>query len=298
MNPKVSICIPTYNRKDYLKETLDSIFSQTYKDYEVVVVDDGSTDGTEEMLKNGGFKVRYYRQENAGDAAARNKLIKLAEGMFITFIDSDDLLMPDSVERMIKVIEAEGGKIIVYGPYLRIDQTGNITGKSTRRLYSGFITKELFQNILVHSCGSMFPKRILEEAGGFDESLRVCSDYDLWLRLSLKYRFIALDEPTFKRRRHPGNLSYLTSDKQAIELKVLEDFYYNKGGEKEIPQYTAKKRFSRAEYRIAKSAMNEKKPALAAEFFKASFKRRFNIKAFLMWIIALLRPSAGRQAQS
>ena len=114
MNPRISICVPTYNRKDYLRETLDSIFAQTYKDYEVVVVDDGSTDGTDKMLEQGDYHVRYYRQENSGDAAARNKLIRLAQGEFITFIDSDDLLIHDAVERMVKVMEAESGEVIVY----------------------------------------------------------------------------------------------------------------------------------------------------------------------------------------
>lgn len=69
--PAVSVCIPTYNRKDYLKETLQSVFAQTYKDYEVVIVDDGSTDGTEEMIKTADYKVRYYWQENVGEAAAK-----------------------------------------------------------------------------------------------------------------------------------------------------------------------------------------------------------------------------------
>jgi glycosyltransferase involved in cell wall biosynthesis len=298
MNPKVSICIPTFNRKDYLKETLDSVFAQTYKDYEIIIVDDGSTDGTEEMIKSAGNKVRYFWQENAGDAAARNRLIKLAQGQFITFIDSDDLLMPDSVERMIKVMEAEGGEIIVYGPYLRIDQDGNVFGKCKRKLYSGHITKYLFQSILIHSCGSMFPKRILEEAGGFDQSLRVCSDYDLWLRLSLKYRFIALDKPTFKRRRHTGNLSAGSSKNQIVELKVLEDFYYNKGGDKVIPHRIAMQRLSREEYRIARSALRERKPDLAADYFRASFNRRPNIQTFLMWIIALLKLPAEGKSQS
>ena len=294
MSPKVSICIPTYNRKDYLKETLDSVFAQTYTDYEVVVVDDGSTDGTEEMIKNSSYKLRYHRQPNAGDASARNKLIELAEGKYITFIDSDDLLMPDAVFRLVEAEESAGGDVVVYGPYYRIDQDGKIYGKCKRKLCSGFIANELFQNILVHSCGSLFPKRVLEEAGGFNSKLAVCSDYDLWLRLSLKYRFIALDAPTFKRRRHPGNLSSRSSEKQIVELKVLEDFYCSKGGEKVIPPKIAKKRFSRTEYRIAKSAMNEKKPALAAEHFRASFRRRFNIKAFLMWMIALFKLCAAR----
>jgi glycosyltransferase involved in cell wall biosynthesis len=286
---RVSVCIPTYNRKEYLKETLESVFAQSYRDYEVVVVDDGSTDGTEEMIKGGGYKVRYYRQENAGDAAARNKLIELAQGEHITFIDSDDLLMPDAVERMIRIEEAEGGEVVVYGPYIRIDGFGKILGRSKRRLYSGFITRKLFENILVHSCGSMFPKRILQDAGGFNQALAVCSDYDLWLRLSLKYRFIALDEPTFKRRRHSGNLSAGTSEKQIIELKVLEDFFYNKGGDKVIPNRAAMKRLSREQYRAGKCFLKEKNIGEAVRYFRASFQRRPNLKALWMEGVTVLK---------
>jgi glycosyltransferase involved in cell wall biosynthesis len=289
MNPKVSICIPTYNRKDYLQQTLNSCFAQTYKDREVVVVDDGSTDGTQEMVKELGYDVRYYWQQNHGDAAARNKLIELAQGEFITFIDSDDLLMPDAVERMMHVVETEGGNVIVYGPYLRIDENGNVFGKCKRKLCSGFITTQLFQNILVHSCGSMFPKKILREAGGFDESLVVCSDYDLWLRLSLKYRFIALAEPTFKRRRHPGNLSRTSADNIVTQLEVLTRFYYEKGGEKVVPKHSAMRRLSKEEYRVGKSYLREQKAWLAKDYFRKSFRNRPSVKSLAMWMISSLK---------
>ncbi len=159
MPPKVSVCIPTYNRKDYLKETLESAFAQTYKDYEVIVVDDGSTDGTEDMVKQLGVPVNYYWQKNSGDAAARNKLIELARGQYISFIDSDDLLLPDAIEKLGKIMQTEDEDVIAYGSYLRIDQNGKVYGRCKRKLYSGNITKYLFQTVLVHSCGSMFPKK-------------------------------------------------------------------------------------------------------------------------------------------
>jgi len=290
MTARVSICIPTYNRKNYLKETLASVFAQTYKDYEVVVVDDGSMDGTGEMIKKAAYpNLRYYWQRNAGDAAARNKLISSAQGQFITFIDSDDLLMPDAVERMIKVEEAEGGDLIVYGPYLRIDESGNVFGKCKRKLYSGFITTQLFENILVHSCGSMFPRRILQESGGFDESLKVCSDYDLWLRLSLKYRFIAIREPTFKRRRHTGNLSKVSAENQIRELQVLERFYYEKGGTGAITENIAMRRLSREQYRVGKYLLKEKRFGEAGWYFHGSFSKCPNPKALLMWGFSSLK---------
>jgi glycosyltransferase involved in cell wall biosynthesis len=191
--PTVSICIPTYNRKDYLKETLDSVLAQTYEDYEIVVVDDGSTDGTKDMINKLGVPVRYYWQENSGDAAARNKLIELAH-----------LLLPDAIERMVEVVEAETEDVIVYGSYFRIDQHGRIYGRCKRKLYSGDITKYLFQTIFVHCCGCMLSKKLLDGSIAFDTSLQVCSDYDFWLRLSTKVRFVALPDPTFKRRRHLG----------------------------------------------------------------------------------------------
>lgn len=278
--PLVSICIPTYNRKGYLKETLESVFAQTYKDYEVVIVDDGSTDGTEEMIKHLGYNTRYHRQENAGDAAARNKLIELAAGKYITFLDSDDLLMPDAVERMTTVMQQEAEPVIVYGPYLRIDQRGSVIGKDKRRLYSGFVTKHLFQDVFIHSCGSMFPKNALKEAGGFDTSLRVCSDYDLWLRLSLKYRFLALSEPTFKRRRHPGNLTVRSLQNRITELVVLERFYYERGGDKVVPKRIAMRRLSKQAYRTGKCALADE-PQKAKELLIKSLRLYPTLKAIL-----------------
>jgi glycosyltransferase involved in cell wall biosynthesis len=286
MAPKVSICIPTYNREELLKETIESIFMQTYKDYEVVIVDDGSTDDTEQMIKDTGYPVRYYWQENSGDAAARNKLIKLADGRYISFLDSDDLLPPDALERMVDVMSQEPEDVIVYGPYVAIDRDGNVCKRKRKKLYSGYITQDLFENILVHSCGSMFPKKVLEEAGGFNEALPLCADYDLWLRLSQKYRFIAINEPLFKRRRHSGNLSQYSFTNRKTEFDVLENFYYNGGGEKSISQRRAMKRLSKEGYRAGKCAIRESLPEPACQLLRQSFRRHPNLKSLLWWTIA------------
>jgi len=189
---------------------------------------------------------------------------------------------------MMKVMDAESGDVIVYGPYLRIDQNGNVYGRCKRKLYSGYVAKYLFQDIFVHSGGSMFPKKALEETNGFDESLPVCADYDLWLRLSLKYRFVALPEPTFKRRRHSGNLSGVSSENQIVELHVLERFYYEKGADKAVPHRIAMRRLSKEEYRVGKSYLDDKNFNLAAHYFRKSFHRYPNIKSALRWGQAVL----------
>jgi len=281
--PKVSICIPTYNRKKYLKETIESILAQTYKEYEIVVVDDGSTDGTEDMIRQLGVPITYHWQENGGDAAARNKLIELAQGKYISFIDSDDLLFPDAIERLVKVMETETEDVVAYGSYVRIDQDGNVYGKCKRKLFSGNITKHLFRTIIVHSCGSMFPRKILNNGVTFDTSLRVCSDYDLWLSLSMKYRFVALPNPTFKRRRHSDNLSTVSFENCLTEFKVLERFYYEKGGNNVIPSKIALKVLSKGGFKTGRCAFREGSYYQATKLLGQSFRRHPNFKSLIYW---------------
>ncbi|MDD5134234.1 MAG: glycosyltransferase [Phycisphaerae bacterium] len=284
--PNVSVCIPTYNRERLLKDTLDSVFAQTYRDFEVVIVDDGSTDGTKQMLEKHGFNVRYYRQKNSGDAAARNKLIELAQGRYISFLDSDDLLFPDALEEMVRAMPKDADDVIVYGPYVAIDEKGDIVHRRKKRLFSGRITTNLFENILIHSCGSLFPKKVLVEQNGFDISLSVCSDYDLWLRLSLKYGFIGIDKPVFKRRRHSGNISKICFANRDIEYKVLEKFYYGGGGKNVISPRLAMKRLSKEQYRAARSALRESFGQTALNYFRESLKKSFDLKTLLWMFIA------------
>jgi glycosyltransferase involved in cell wall biosynthesis len=290
VQPLISICIPTYNRKDYLRETIQSILDQTCKDYEIIIVDDGSTDGTEQMVRNLGIPVTYYWQPNGGDAAARNKLIELAKGKYISFIDSDDLLLPDAIERMLKVMEDENGDVIVYGSYYRIDKNGRIYGRCKRRLYSGTITKHLFKTILVHACGSLFPAKILRESPAFDTSLHICSDYDLWLRLSMKYKFIALSEPTFKRRRHETNLSVASMENCLIEYDVLKRFYEN-GGRKYIPRMTAAYILSKKQCRAGRYALKEGMYEKACELLGQSFLKSPNFKSLVYLLQAKITKS-------
>ena len=290
----VSICIPTYNRKEYLKETINSILAQNYKDFEIVIVDDGSTDGTEDMIKELDVPVTYYWQQNSGDAAARNKLIELAKGKYISFIDSDDLLMPDAIERMVRIMEAENGDVIVYGSYFRIDKHGKIYGRCKRRLYSGSITRYLFETILVHACGSMFPTKILKESPAFDKSLNICSDYDLWLRLSMKHRFIALPEPTFKRRRHSTNLSQASLENCLIEFQVVNRFYHDNGGKQLIPKAVAAKVLSRKKCRAGRYAVKEGLYDQACELLGESFQQYPNLKS----AIYLARAKIARRLAS
>lgn len=279
--PIVSICVPTYNRKQFLKAALDSIYMQTYRDYEVVVVDDGSTDGTEMFVQSLSLPLRYIRQPNQGATGAKNTLISEARGRYIMFLDSDDILYADSLQRLMDTMNGAEHKI-AYGSYVRIDRDSRIIGKDKKKLYSGKITIPLFRNIIVHSCGTLFPTEILRQYGGFDKSLKICSDYELFLRLSLKYEFAATANPVFLRRRHDSNISSYGSQNLLIELDVLEKFYYELGGREAIPGWIAQNRLARQCYRIAKCAYQENKIELADEMINKSLQYKFGLKPLIL----------------
>ncbi|MDD5064923.1 MAG: glycosyltransferase family 2 protein [Phycisphaerae bacterium] len=289
MAPKVSVLIPAYNRKVYLRETLESVLAQTYKNYEIVVIDDGSTDGTEEMLNESGYNIRYYWVDHIGQYAARNKLIQLAQGEYITFVDSDDLLFPDTIERLIKAIEEHGPNVIAYGAYVGIDEKGRFVKRKQHLLPSGNITTELFEFIYVHSCGMMCAKTLYEEVGGFDASLKCCAFYKLLLKMSVKCKFIPIEGPTFKRRRHKDNVSVRSFANRNTEFDVLEDFYFDGGGEKLIPRSRAMKRLSQEGYRAGRCAIQEEMYEQARQLLGQSFRRHPNIKSLFHWSRAILK---------
>lgn len=285
--PKVSICIPTYNRKHYLKEALNSAFAQTYKDYEVIIVDDGSTDGTDKMIKDMGFNVRYYWINKVGQSAARNKLIEIALGKYIAFLDSDDLLFPDAIQKLVETIDSYSSDVFVYGSYTGIDENGKDLKRKQHVLPSGDITKDLFEFIYVKTCGTLCAKKIYEEEGGFDTSIRRCAMYKLLLQLSLKYKFIPVEGPTFKKRRHTNNLDRSFANRK-IELDVLEDFYFNNGGKGVIPKRLAMKRLSKEGYRAGRCALEEGLSEEACKFLAQSIKRYPGIKSLLLWARAII----------
>ena len=123
--PLISIGVSAYNRKDYLRLSLDSLLAQTYPNCEIIVVDDGSSDGTGEMMAAEYPQIRYIYQENAGDAAAKNHAAREAHGEYIVFNDSDDLFLPDTVERLYNALPENPGNACSYVTYQTIDAEGN-----------------------------------------------------------------------------------------------------------------------------------------------------------------------------
>lgn len=223
--PQITVGISTYNRKDYLREALNSLKRQTFRDFEVIVVDDGSTDGTGEMIREEFPDVHYLFQENQGDASAKNKAAAHARGRYLVFLDSDDLFLPDALENLLAPL-AEDPNGCSYGQYIRIDSAGNkLPTKPKMKVFpSGKILPDLIAHIIVHNFGTLMPLPLFRELGGYDATLQCSYDWKLALELSLKTNLHAVTPPVVLRRRHSSNLSSPNYEKTSLLLKVLNDF--------------------------------------------------------------------------
>jgi glycosyltransferase involved in cell wall biosynthesis len=209
--PCVSVVVPTFNRADMVGRALKSIFDQSFADTEVVVVDDGSTDGTEGVVRelaaaHGGF-VRYVRQENQGCASARNAGIELASGELIAFLDSDDTWVPNAVEEMVTTLRATGADF-VYSPAIEVFEDGSeyVNLPVAAGQPDGFALDH-FMSCNVRNGTVLFRRDAIVEAGGYDETLRFNEDSDLLQRVSIRNRAAYVSTPTLRTLHHNGSKS-------------------------------------------------------------------------------------------
>ena len=205
--PKVSVIIPTHNRRDYLREALASVLAQTYQDFEVIVVDDGSTDGTEEIVR--AFpETRYIFQENRGVSAARNVGVARSNGEWLAFLDSDDLWQPSKLAIQIEFFTAQPHARICQTEELWLRNGVRVNPHTKHRKPSGDIFARSLHLCLVSPSATMMRRELFESAGGFDEALPACEDYDLWLRIAATEPVHLIATPLIiKRGGHADQLS-------------------------------------------------------------------------------------------
>jgi glycosyltransferase involved in cell wall biosynthesis len=203
---RVSAVIPTYNRAADLKRALDSVLSQTVPVAEIIVVDDGSTDNTKEVVARFGSRVAYIHQNNAGAAAARNRAIRMATGEWLAFLDSDDWWMPEKIRLQVEALHSNPRAVLAYTSAWIISPDG------TREMSPAVEPSDLWPTLrhsnLIASCSSVMVRREAVVAeGGFDESLSLSDDWDLWIRLAQKHPFAVVSEPVTAYMITPNSLS-------------------------------------------------------------------------------------------
>lgn len=209
MNPTVSVIIPTYNRWPRLRAAVDSVLAQRYGDFELLVVDDGSTDETAGELKKYGARLRYFYQGRGGVAAARNLGVRQSRGRLIAFLDSDDLWHPDKLAVQVGFMEAHPEVAICQTDEVWIRHGARVNPKAKHKKPSGDIFYRSLELCLVSPSAVMMTQSLFERSGGFDEALPVCEDYDLWLRIAQDNAVPLIDRPLVtKYGGHADQLSH------------------------------------------------------------------------------------------
>lgn len=207
---QVSVIIPTYNRALLLKEAIDSVLAQDYRNFELIVVDDGSTDQTPEILNTYRENLTALRQHNQGVSSARNAGIAAASGNLVAFLDSDDLWLPSKLSRQVEFFNANPKAQICQTEETWIRNNVRVNPKKRHKKISGMIFEPSLKLCLVSPSAVMIRKNLFENVGLFDENLPACEDYDLWLRISCRYPVYLIETPLIiKRGGHADQLSRL-----------------------------------------------------------------------------------------
>jgi glycosyltransferase involved in cell wall biosynthesis len=224
---KVSIIIPTYNQSQYLSEAIDSVLAQNYKDSEIIIVNDGSTDSTEKIIKHYQQKypekIKYFYKKNGGQASARNLGMKNAQGEHFAFLDADDLWLPEKLEKQINKLQESNADIC----YTDAEMFGNelVAGKRFSEIaefHEGKILKELIKtNFIVNS--SVLMKRLVFEKVGFQKKfLKRVEDYEYWLRVALNnFQLVFIGEPLVLYRVHEEHTTKKGSRKTYFYLAMI-----------------------------------------------------------------------------
>lgn len=209
MVPLVSVIIPTYNRAALVGEAVVSALAQTYRDFEVLVVDDGSTDGTLEALAPFLGEVKLWRfSSRRGVAAARNLGVAAARGQWLAFLDSDDLWLKEKLARQVAFLADHPELLLCQTEETWIRQGVRVNPPLTHRKAGGRIFIKSLERCMVSPSAVILHRSLLEENGAFDENLPAAEDYDLWLRLAWRYEVGLVKEPlVIKRGGHADQLS-------------------------------------------------------------------------------------------
>ncbi|MGA2506575.1 MAG: glycosyltransferase family A protein [Chitinispirillaceae bacterium] len=220
MTPTVAVIIPTYNRAALVERAVRSVLGQTFRDYELVVVDDGSTDGTAELplFKNSDPRLRCLKiPENRGVSAARNAGVKATSAPWLAFLDSDDEWLPEKLEKQVRWTIEHPDMHIVQTREIWIRRGRRVNPPKTHEKFEGDLFAASLERCMITPSSVMLRRTLFEQMGGFNESFQACEDYDLWLRVACRYRIGLIKE--YLLNRYGGH-----ADQLSTTVPVLDRF--------------------------------------------------------------------------
>lgn len=299
--PRVSVIMPAYNARQYITEAISSVLDQDYPHLELIVVDDGSSDGTPELAEGFGSRVRVVRQANAGPAAARNKGVSVARGEYIAFLDADDAWLPGKLSSQVAYLDVHSDIGLVYGDFRRwISQPDGsflppppileTPGVPVVLAYSGWIYSQLLLSNVVHIITALVRREALIQVCGFDESLITGEDYDLWLRLSRVMKMVKLNRTCAYYRIHSRsttNVPREVNNELKVLLRAIENFGLTGPDGVRVDQDQLRRRIGSLYFDHGYLHFWKGKKSVAAESFRGAIRYSpIHIKSWVYFIFS------------
>lgn len=214
--PLVSVYITNYNYERFIRESIKSVLSQTLQDFELIIIDDGSKDGSREIIEEyrENDKVTIIYQQNKGLNITNNVAMRVAKGKYLMRLDADDYLVKDALEKMVALLEADDDLGLVFPDYYYVDAEGNKTGEERRHNFEKEVS---LYDQPAHGACTIIRLSFLKRIGGYNESFTCQDGYDLWLKFIIHYSVMNINEPLFYYRRHGSNLT--TNEERILETR-------------------------------------------------------------------------------
>ena len=225
----ISVIIPVYNGEKTIRETIDSVIKQTFDNFELIVINDGSTDSTLDIVNSiQDSRIKVFSYDNAGQSASRNWGISLAKGEYISFIDADDLWTPDKLESQLKALQENPQASVAYSWTDWIDESGNLRDRGTHITENGYVYEQLLlNNFIANGSNVLIKSEAIKETGGFETSLIPAEDWDMWIRLASRYHFVAVPYPQILYRVYTSSSSGNVWKMESSILRVINKAFTN-----------------------------------------------------------------------
>lgn len=230
MNPLVSIIMPVYNTEKYLSDAIRSVINQTYKNLELIIINDESPGDARHIVNQfTDSRIIYIEQSNSGPATTRNNGMYTSTGDFIAFLDSDDAWRHDKLEKQMQIFLNNPNTGVVYSQRETINQEGNVISGYLPKLHRGMVLNKLWVDNFVCNSSVLFTRNILNEIGGLNENLRMSEDWEYWLRVACHYKFAFVDEPLVRYRVHNEQVSKNVDLRVKVCAGIRDDFMKKHG---------------------------------------------------------------------
>jgi glycosyltransferase involved in cell wall biosynthesis len=296
MTPRVSTIMATYNYGQYLAGSISSALAQSYADQEIVIVDDGSTDNTPQIVAQYAQepRIRYFRTEHVGQPAAKNFGIQQARGELLAFLDADDLWEPEKLALQVPLFDASPRVGVVYTRFEMIDAQGTLLKYDQPELYRGDVLAQMFRQNFVGFSTCVVRRSVFEDVGRFDEQIPMAIDYELWLRVARHWQFDYVDKPLLRYRTGHANLSQRGEERLRIALEIMDRFVASLGADERVDRAAIRRAYSETFCTLGLVRRDRSRAAAATALCQAIAWHPASLKPWRELAAALLPESARR----